>query len=118
MNHDELDRQVREALRADPPEEQVARLERFWQQQSQADRRRRVRRTVAVAASLLLVATVSARLMWSEPTLQVEQANEETFVAAEPPVVDQIVPCVHDQVDSLAAQGKCITAFFGNGLVE
>ena len=83
MNHDEFDQQIRDALRVEPSREQAARLEGFWKLQLQADGRRRVRWKVAVAACVLLAATISARLLWPEPARQEAQVNQESPVAVE-----------------------------------
>jgi hypothetical protein len=60
MSHDDLDNLIRAALEAEPLTEQLARLERFWWQQSRAEAwRRRAWRVAAVAATIVVVAAFS-----------------------------------------------------------
>ncbi len=81
-SHSDLDRQIRAALHADAPPDQLARLEQFWRHQSRRhDRRRRVRHTVMASAALL-----AGLMLWqpwrqpssiapTEPTIADNQTN-------------------------------------------
>lgn len=83
MNDDQFDQQIRDALRAEPASEQIARLETFWRTTSRRERRSRtVRRALALAASLLVVAVVAA---W---TVRQEFGGVEVVQAPQPnPVI-------------------------------
>ena len=60
MNEEHFDQLIRDALRAQPEAEQVARLEAFWKAHSRRERRTRtVRRVLALAASLLAAAAIA-----------------------------------------------------------
>jgi hypothetical protein len=66
MTPSELDQRLRAALDVEPSAELVARLEHFWRQRSQAERRRRRGwQTVAVAAAALVAVTAAIWLIGS-----------------------------------------------------
>ncbi len=92
MNHDELDQQIRAALHVEPSPEQIARLECFWERQSRADRRRRMRPAMALAASILLAVTLSARLWLPAPTPQPTQTKQPATHASVPTAVEPSRP--------------------------
>ncbi|MEX0937733.1 MAG: hypothetical protein WDZ59_07710 [Pirellulales bacterium] len=59
MNEDSLDNQIREALRVEAKTEQVSRLEAFWEAELHRQRQKRtVRRSLALAASLLVAVSI------------------------------------------------------------
>ncbi len=60
MNHNDLDEQIRAALQVERSPQQLARLECFWQRQSRVERRRRIRRVAALAATTLAATTLAA----------------------------------------------------------
>jgi hypothetical protein len=57
MTPDEFDKQIRAALSVEASTDQMARLERFWFMRSRAERRRRMVRVAALAATLLVATT-------------------------------------------------------------
>lgn len=57
MKQNDLDARIREALRVEPPREQIARLEEFWRQHSSTERQRR-RILVAVGFAATVAATI------------------------------------------------------------
>jgi hypothetical protein len=83
MSHDELDDQIRAALRTEPSAEQLARLERFWREKSRAEAwRRRGWRVAALAATIVVVAALS---LW--------QYQQSLSRAARPiPIADNTLP--------------------------
>jgi hypothetical protein len=68
MNDEDFDHQIRTILDVQPSAEQLARLERFWMEQSRADYLRRRRwRGAALAAAILAVVAISIWQMRSVP---------------------------------------------------
>ncbi len=86
MRFDDLDARIRQALRVEVSPRQLAAVERFWREQSLAERRRnRLRRSGALAAcvlaaSVLLAVFLSTRSARQEPA-------EGTLEASRPPQV-------------------------------
>jgi hypothetical protein len=78
MNSDDLDRQLKAALGAQPSTEQAARLIAFWRQRSRTERRRRrMVHATALAATLLTAVAASRWLVRArapEPATVAEQA--------------------------------------------
>jgi hypothetical protein len=62
MNHDDFERMLRDALAVEPDADRVARLARYYRRQSLANRRRRLWRASAVAAAVLIAASLG---LWS-----------------------------------------------------
>lgn len=59
MSKEHFDKQIRDALRLEPAAGQIARLEEFWNSESRRERQKRmVRRGLALAASLLISASI------------------------------------------------------------
>ena len=76
MNPNDLDQQIRAALRVEPSSQQLARLECFWRQQSRAERRRRrVRGAAALAATVFVAVGVSLWFWRKEAPHQPLEAN-------------------------------------------
>jgi len=104
MTHDdfeaefgELDEQIRAALQVDTPPDQLARLERFWQHRSLADRRRRIARRVAALAAAVLVTLVTAWWQWHERTPVAPSPELMAHGEAGPPSPND--PVVHQESD-------------------
>jgi len=62
MNQDDFERMLRDALAVEPAADQVTRLTRYYRRQSLANRRRRLWRASAVAAAVLMAASLG---LWS-----------------------------------------------------
>ncbi len=86
MTPDDLDKQIRAALGGEPSAGQLARLERFWREQSRAERRRRLlRRAAAAAASIVAIAA-----MWlAIGRRQAREISLPEVVVEAPRAVDQ-----------------------------
>jgi hypothetical protein len=88
MTPADFDREIRAALAAGPPPEQLARLEQFWREQSRADRQRRRRaRAMALVATVLAAATAWFALSRSQPP-----AAQHNVVAQMPRQVETSPP--------------------------
>jgi hypothetical protein len=86
MNPDSLDEQIRAALRVEGSPQQLARVERFWQRQSRAERRRRqIRRAAALATTVLVAVTASIWLWRQEPAHQPPEVNRPRPIAPNAP---------------------------------
>ena len=77
MNDHDLDNLLRDALRGDPPADQVKRLAQFWRGQQETDRRHRRVYGVALVASLAFVATGVAWLLNRPTDVHIDQQVEK-----------------------------------------
>lgn len=109
MNENELDRQLQLALHAECAPESVARLELFWRRQRRDEARRRMLRlSTALAASVALLA--GAITLWSWNSEQAEQAPVIVEAAPEPPRVEQQLASTASAVSGISA-GREPTAY-------
>lgn len=107
MRFDDLDARIREALRVEVSPRQLAAVERFWREQSRAERRRnRMRRSGALAAcvlaaSVLLAVFLSIRSARHEPGPEALEASRPPQVApsdrAVNPVEDSPQPSLPEE---------------------
>jgi hypothetical protein len=102
MTPDEFDNQLRAALGVETSPEQLARLERFWHAQSRGERRRRTLQVVAMAAAVLIAATV----VW-QSTRRADQAvapqQQELATTVPAPVTPRSEPVAENQATLAAA---------------
>jgi hypothetical protein len=87
MTPDNFDQRLRDALRAEPAPEQLARLEQFWLEQSRADRRRRAARRLVASAAASVAVIVAAWLAMSRRERAVPPQPE---LLAEAPRVESV----------------------------
>jgi hypothetical protein len=92
MNHNDLDRQIRAALDAQPSPERLERLERFWREHAHPQRRRphllrRTARLAAFAAAALVLLGVSIHLCRRDPAHRPVARHDAPRPAHHPPQV-------------------------------
>jgi len=118
MNERDFDELVRGALTTETPAEQLVRLEQFWRRRSQAQQaQRRVSRwrVVALAASVLLVASVGMWL-WSRPMQlrpkdAVAERSRQPGVAAVAADEDGATSLPSESAKSQRSAGRPATAY-------
>jgi hypothetical protein len=123
MSSDELNEQIRESLQVRESPEQLTRLDAFWRRRSRADRRGRlIRRTAALAATVLAVASLSIFFRDDEGgpdslpirVAERQEVSREPLVPNGTPIVElSEPPAVASQPDetALSSAGRTPTAY-------
>jgi HEAT repeat protein len=118
MNDEDLDNQIRAVLAVEPSAEQLARLQRFWLERSQAEyRRQRVWRGAALAAAVVAVAAVSVwqfRLAPPQRVQVTDDAMPSDPIARQPVVprrTDATVPRNLPETEEFVAAGRPPTTY-------
>ena len=111
MNDQDLNQRLTEALRVEPSPEQLARLESFGQQQSRADRRRRrVKQSLAIAATVLVVGTLDW-LLTASPDRPPDLIADKPHVEHTPPQLATTPPIPHSPLPGSTELAEVIPHF-------